>query len=62
MRSRDKIEVGLVLLLVVVCIGALIYIPKPKGKVYTCALAEISPDYPLDVKEECRKLNSVKIK
>ncbi len=62
MLSRDKIEVGLVLLLAAVCIVAVIYIPQPKGKIYTCALAEISPDYPLDVKEECRKLNSVKIK
>jgi hypothetical protein len=62
MIAKDKIETGLVLLLVVVCIGALIYVPKPKGKVYTCSLAEISPDYPLEVKEECRKLNSVKIK
>jgi hypothetical protein len=24
--------------------------------VYDCSLAEISPDYPLEVKEECRNL------
>lgn len=24
--------------------------------VYDCGLAEISPDYPIDVKEECRNL------
>jgi hypothetical protein len=26
-------------------------------KIYNCSIAEISPDYPLKVKEECRKLN-----
>ena len=27
-----------------------------QGKVYDCSLAEIHPDYPIFVKEECRKL------
>ena len=25
---------------------------------YDCSIAEISPDYPIKVKEECRKLNA----
>lgn len=25
---------------------------------YNCSISEISPDYPIDVKEECRKLNA----
>ena len=32
----------------------------PKEAVYDCRLAEISPDIPVDVKEKCRKLRSVK--
>jgi hypothetical protein len=28
----------------------------PEGKVYDCTLAEISPDYPIEVKNECRRL------
>lgn len=28
------------------------------GKVYDCTLAEISPDFPIEVKEECRRLNA----
>ena len=28
---------------------------QPKGKMYDCSLAEISPDYPVEVKEMCRK-------
>lgn len=62
MISRDKIEVVLVLFLAAVCIGAMIYFPKPAGKVYNCSIVEFAPDIPLKVKEECRKLNSVKIK
>lgn len=29
---------------------------KNKVKVYDCSLSEISPDYPIEVKEECRKV------
>lgn len=31
---------------------------KATGKVYNCSLAEISPDFPIEVKNECRKLRS----
>jgi hypothetical protein len=27
---------------------------------YDCSIAEISPDYPIEVKEQCRKLRSRK--
>jgi hypothetical protein len=29
---------------------------KPQGRYYDCRLAEISPDFPIDVKEECRRI------
>ena len=29
---------------------------------YDCRLSEISPDYPIEVKEACRKLRADKIK
>jgi hypothetical protein len=28
------------------------------GRVYNCELAEISPDFPPEVKQECRRLRS----
>jgi len=62
MIKRNTIEACVAIILVVMAISALFYFPQPKGKVYACSLAEISPDYPLQVREECRKLNSVKIK
>lgn len=33
----------------------------PKGRVYDCSLAEISPDYPVEVKNECRRIRSQKL-
>jgi hypothetical protein len=37
--------------------GVLSMIPAPdSGRYYNCDLAEISPDIPLEVKEQCRKL------
>lgn len=36
-------------------------IPKRGTVVYDCRLAEISPDYPIEVKEKCRKLLSGRI-
>lgn len=32
----------------------------PEQKVYNCDLAEISPDFPIKAKEECRKLKKSK--
>ena len=33
----------------------------PKERFYDCSLAEISPDYPVEVKNACRKLRSQKL-
>jgi len=37
-------------------------LPKHGERVYNCSIAEISPDIPIKVKEECRKLRTDKIK
>lgn len=31
---------------------------KPEGKYYDCSMAEISPDFPIEVRNECRRLRS----
>lgn len=36
-----------------------IIVNQPDGHVYDCRIAEISPDIPLEVKEECRRLRIV---
>lgn len=40
---------------------AIMWMPK-KGDVikYDCSISEISPDFPLEVKEKCRKLRAEK--
>ena len=53
-KREALIAVGVVLLASIVVLA----IPQPKGKVYDCTLSEISPDYPLEVKEACRKLRA----
>jgi hypothetical protein len=36
-------------------------IPKHGVVVYDCRLAEISPDFPVEVRNDCRKLNRGRI-
>jgi len=61
--ARSLIEVGLwVLAISIVFALAFLFMPK-KGDVvvYNCSIAEISPDYPIEVKEKCRKLRAEKL-
>jgi hypothetical protein len=49
--------------LVVIMWGGMFLIVKnfpQHGKEYNCGLAEISPDYPVEVKNACRKLRMIK--
>ena len=65
--TREQKEYSLAL---IICLGVTLYVgkgiyeiimedPAPKMHVevvYDCRLAEISPDYPVVVKEKCRKI------
>jgi hypothetical protein len=58
MDSKDWFYViGMpLLLLLIVLAGRAIYKPwEHQVVVYDCSIAEISPDYPVAVKEACRK-------
>lgn len=46
-----------VVVIVLVCAGILLFSDLGKGstRVYDCRLAEISPDFPPKVRDECRK-------
>ena len=37
-------------------IGLLVIVPIPREMTYDCRIAEISPDIPIAVKNECRKI------
>jgi hypothetical protein len=41
---------------VILFLVVILYDHSPQGKVYDCSLAEINPDYPIEVKNECRRL------
>ena len=36
-------------------------VPRHGTVIYNCSIAEIHPDYPPDVKKQCRELNAEKI-
>ena len=49
----------------IVFVGTLVFLfimPTPKGHVYDCSISEISPDYPIEVKEQCRKVRTENFK
>jgi hypothetical protein len=53
-------------IIIVILIGILLSIlflnaPKEEGRWYDCTWAEISPDIPPKVREECRKIRSGKV-
>ena len=48
------------LLVVAVMILAIWFLPKNTHRYYNCELAEISPDFPLAVKQQCRELRTKK--
>jgi hypothetical protein len=63
MKLRQVFEVVIfVVLAIIVFAGYFYFLPKHGEVVYNCSIAEISPDVPIKVKEECRKLRMDKIK
>jgi hypothetical protein len=55
--SENQIEIIAAILLLTALIFTYIYSDEIDGTVsYDCRLAEISVDYPVAVKEQCRKL------
>ena len=57
-RSDLKQRVGLVLLIlfVIFVMAWSDFGSQDRVRVYNCEMSEISPDYPIEVREECRKL------
>jgi hypothetical protein len=51
---KNKIIIGILLLVSVVILANADW--NSRTVVYDCSLAEISPDYPKEVKNECRRL------
>jgi len=60
MSDFRLIIVALIVFLLVLG-GALEFIDRPRTIVYDCRMAEISPDFPIEVRNECRKRYSGRI-
>jgi hypothetical protein len=57
-NKRQVIEYAFVAIVVLGTIVFLISVPPERSKVYNCSISEISPDYPIEVKEQCRQLRA----
>ena len=58
--KRETIEIAVVVIAVFIAIPVIFLSLPKKGDVvrYDCSISEISPDYPIEVKEQCRKLRA----
>ena len=59
----NTVHIVALLTLVAIMWGGMFLIMKnfpQEGKEYNCNLAEISPDYPIEVKNACRKFRMIK--
>lgn len=57
----NKIVIGLSMLTLIGFVIAEYSYERPVVKVYDCTIAEISPDVPVQVKEDCRKNKGLRI-
>jgi hypothetical protein len=55
---RQILELIAVAILAISSLVFLVLASPIQGRTYNCSIAEISPDYPIKVKEECRKLRA----
>lgn len=55
-----KLLQTLAIILAFIAIAWIIWLitPREQYRVYDCSLAEFHPDYPLAVREECRRIRS----
>jgi hypothetical protein len=59
--SDFRMAVATIAIIVILWVTMFVSMPRHSVVVYDCRLAEISPDYPVEVKNQCRKLNSGRI-
>jgi hypothetical protein len=60
--KREIIEISLVIFASIIAFLIMFFVfPKQNGKTYDCRMAEISPDFPPEVRNECRKLRAGKV-
>ncbi len=62
LTKRENIEALILAVATIIAILLVIFfLPSQRTKVYNCNLAEISPDFPPQVREECRRIRAKNI-
>jgi hypothetical protein len=61
--KRETVEIAIVAIAFLIAVPIIFLSLPKKGDVivYNCSISEISPDFPLEVKEQCRKLRAENI-
>jgi hypothetical protein len=61
--KRETVEIAVVAIAFLIAIPIIFLSLPKKGDVivYNCSISEISPDFPLEVREQCRKLRAENI-
>lgn len=57
-EKRGLIEVSFAVVLIVLMSLLFWSMPKQQGRSYDCSIAEFAPDFPPEVREECRRLRA----
>ena len=63
--NKTNLVSNIVFIIAIVVIFLGVYylsLTMPRERVYNCSIAEISPDFPIEVREKCRNLRMDKIK
>jgi len=64
MSTKESLDFVIAIVLAVVALISVVYYNYTHPRIvvrYDCSIAEISPDYPIQVKEGCRKLRAENI-
>jgi hypothetical protein len=58
--KRETIEIAVIVIAFLIVIPLMFLLLPKKGDIirYDCSISEISPDYPIEVKEQCRRLRA----
>lgn len=56
-RETLELIIGFVALIISFVL-VFLFLPDQRSKVYDCRMAEISPDFPPQVREECRRIRA----
>jgi len=61
--KRETVEIAVIIIAFFIAVPTIFLSLPKKGDVirYDCSISEISPDFPLEVKEQCRKLRAENI-